>query len=293
MLGRLNGKSEGKLQKEQDSRDDLKRTTYTERRWGSVRFVRGGLLVGEKSRTPEDSNGASHTNPLSDAKPQQPPSQTVLQSLQYNPEESYSRDVGLTVEPLVAGEMSVQKKKKKKKKKSKSRLDVSASNKLGLDANKERTQFQTRVPASVSSTPTLDQSKPEGAPYSEGSVTQQGLGKMEEKISKAERRALRYTKRQKEQESETLYSATSCSTSSGTREIVVEVAENPTATSRHDLGCATIVPVQGSAAMFSGGRHAVRRRYIQQKRLAVNDLKALNEVCANFSDIVNSLTQFL
>jgi Pin2-interacting protein X1 len=37
LLGRLNGKDEDELSKEQKSREDLKRAIYTERRWGSVR----------------------------------------------------------------------------------------------------------------------------------------------------------------------------------------------------------------------------------------------------------------
>ncbi|MCJ1381001.1 telomerase inhibitor [Xylographa soralifera] len=48
LLGRLNGKSEDVLEKEQKSRDDLKRAIYTERRWGALRFVSGGVLVGDK-----------------------------------------------------------------------------------------------------------------------------------------------------------------------------------------------------------------------------------------------------
>ncbi|MCJ1387827.1 telomerase inhibitor [Xylographa bjoerkii] len=48
LLGRLNGKSEDVLEKEQKSRDDLKRAVYTERRWGALRFVSGGVLVGDK-----------------------------------------------------------------------------------------------------------------------------------------------------------------------------------------------------------------------------------------------------
>ena len=48
LLGRLNGKDEDELIKEQKSTEDLKRAIYTERRWGSVRFVNGGFLVGDK-----------------------------------------------------------------------------------------------------------------------------------------------------------------------------------------------------------------------------------------------------
>jgi Pin2-interacting protein X1 len=45
LLGRLNGKDEEELEREQKSREDLKRAIYTERRWGSIRFVPGGFLI--------------------------------------------------------------------------------------------------------------------------------------------------------------------------------------------------------------------------------------------------------
>lgn len=48
LLGRLNGKDEDELEKETKNREDLKRAIYTEQRWGSIRFVRGGFLVGDK-----------------------------------------------------------------------------------------------------------------------------------------------------------------------------------------------------------------------------------------------------
>ncbi|PQE31004.1 hypothetical protein CJF32_00006023 [Rutstroemia sp. NJR-2017a WRK4] len=48
LLGRLNGKEETEIEREQKSREDLKRTIYAERKWGSVRFVKGGVLVGDK-----------------------------------------------------------------------------------------------------------------------------------------------------------------------------------------------------------------------------------------------------
>ena len=52
LLGRLNGKDEEELEREQKSREDLKRAIYTERRWGSVRFVPGGFLIVSVGREP-------------------------------------------------------------------------------------------------------------------------------------------------------------------------------------------------------------------------------------------------
>ena len=49
LLGRLNGKSDVELEKEQRKRDDIKLARYAATKWQAVRFVRGGLLVQEKT----------------------------------------------------------------------------------------------------------------------------------------------------------------------------------------------------------------------------------------------------
>ncbi|KAK2628312.1 hypothetical protein QTJ16_002958 [Diplocarpon rosae] len=48
LLGRLNGKEESEIAKEQKSRDDLRRAIYSERKWGTQRFISGGFLIGDK-----------------------------------------------------------------------------------------------------------------------------------------------------------------------------------------------------------------------------------------------------
>ena len=48
LLGRLNGKQDTKLKKEQNARNDSKRAIYTERRWGVLGFVSGGVLIGDR-----------------------------------------------------------------------------------------------------------------------------------------------------------------------------------------------------------------------------------------------------
>lgn len=60
MLGRLNGKDEGELKKEEDARRDVELRTYQERKFGVVGFVRGGYLVGDRvveSLKDEESDG--------------------------------------------------------------------------------------------------------------------------------------------------------------------------------------------------------------------------------------------
>ena len=48
ILGRLNGKDESQLAKEQDLRSTIQRSNFVDRRWGKLRFVSGGLLIGDE-----------------------------------------------------------------------------------------------------------------------------------------------------------------------------------------------------------------------------------------------------
>ena len=50
LLGRLNGKSVSDIDKNPTQSSNLRSSAYIEYRWGNLRFVSGGLLVGDESR---------------------------------------------------------------------------------------------------------------------------------------------------------------------------------------------------------------------------------------------------
>ena len=47
ILGRLNGKSSSQLDTTPDLRSNARRSAFIDRRWGTLRFVSGGLLAGD------------------------------------------------------------------------------------------------------------------------------------------------------------------------------------------------------------------------------------------------------
>ena len=54
LLGRLNGRSTTDLTKDRIRRSNLRSSAYINQRWGNIRFVSGGLLVGAESRDPAE-----------------------------------------------------------------------------------------------------------------------------------------------------------------------------------------------------------------------------------------------
>jgi Pin2-interacting protein X1 len=65
LLSRLNGKSEESVEGDRQARLVIKTNRYVEARWGPMRFIRGGLLVGDEMKaesTSEESTPASETD---------------------------------------------------------------------------------------------------------------------------------------------------------------------------------------------------------------------------------------
>ncbi|KAG5290270.1 G-patch domain-containing protein [Histoplasma ohiense] len=58
LLGRLNGKSDEELEKEQKKRHDRQLANFVEKRWKTMQFVSGGLLVHEKIQALADVKSA-------------------------------------------------------------------------------------------------------------------------------------------------------------------------------------------------------------------------------------------
>ena len=62
LLGRLNGKTEAKLEAEQQGRDGVRRREYVNQRWGSLQFVSAGFLVRKNPITFETPVAKSYVN---------------------------------------------------------------------------------------------------------------------------------------------------------------------------------------------------------------------------------------
>jgi len=69
LLGRLNGKTEEVLDTERKVREDLKLSRYFEQKFGAVRFIRGGWLVGDQLQTAPDDEAEKDVAEASESAP--------------------------------------------------------------------------------------------------------------------------------------------------------------------------------------------------------------------------------
>ena len=274
LLGRLNGKSETELEQEQNSHDDLKRAIYTERRWGSTRFVSGGLLIGDriaelKDQTTEKNNisdiGASGEDSSRNKKrrrTKEAQAQEVVNTDQLDLG-SPSRSLDLQAEVAALEETSIlviapQSDPHIAVSESAQRHAEKAQRKLEKIQARQARQGDRQDPKSVAISDVVK------FRAKEDDKTRKKANKVQRKLAK---RSLR------ENRSSSMTGGRSKISLEGLHSLVddaeVAVVEGPLYNS--------ITPISASGG-FTGGRHAVRQRYIQHKRMAMMNSTALNEV---------------
>jgi Pin2-interacting protein X1 len=253
ILGRLNGKEE-EVKKEEAWREDIERRGWVAQKYGSMNFVSGGFLVGDKIErkikrevevkveVKEEELSAEETKPkkrrrdtsAEDVKEESAEEEPKLKRKKKNkdlPDQA-------TAEEEV--EKAERKKSKKEKKDKKDKKDKSKSKK-STDSEPE--------PTPLSST-----TNPEP-------VTSKAQRKAEKRARKEEKKAKKALKKAAKEAAE------SSSSDSDT--------ETPTISSAPTTGTST----PSGPAVAPRGYQAVRSRYIRQKKLASMDPQALREVC--------------
>lgn len=227
LLGRLNGKSDEELEKKQNALRDIELGTFHAQRYGSMNFVSGGLLVGDKMEFPK-----STVLPVKKRKAED------MADLE-EPELKKTKGIA-DAEAGLSGNVDKEQKKKAEKKERKERKERESR------AKEERKLQKAARKAEKSSTKSTD-------------GLEKARLKAEKRARKEERRARKEAKRARKAAKDVTRSKPTTETS---------------ASSSESEGTAT-PPV---ADTVFGGRHAVRQRYIMQKRRAHMDPQALKEI---------------
>jgi Pin2-interacting protein X1 len=262
LLGRLNGKDEDELEKEKKSREDLKRAIYSERKWGSTRFVKGGFLIGDRiqplieaeaERVRNLAEGPLYTTGESSGDASSLSESDGERSLLEKPKKSKKRK--LDAEPIAEVVAVKIKKSKKSKKKSETRPEESEVTMDSVqDAKESKKSKKDR--------------KPEGC----GDSAEEE--RRRRKKEKKEKKARNETKRLKKGDSDIGEKLKQISD----RVETTESSESSShGTTKESMIC-TSAQSSGYSTPMMQGRHAVRSRNIAQKRLASMDVASLNQV---------------
>ncbi|KAK3300806.1 protein PXR1 [Chaetomium fimeti] len=268
LLGRLNGKSEETLETERKVRDDVKLSLYMERKFGTIRFVKGGWLVGDQvKQTPDDeAEEAPNSAEVSDAS-----APAAVKS------KKRKADRGSDPED----DKSSKKEKKSKKRKAESEADV---NEEGGKKKKDKKSKTRMTEPEECEAPTVTPETTE-SPDDAGSTSEAGKAKKEKKDKKRDKKDKKDKKEKKEKSRKDRAAAESGAETGDSiskerkrrkKEAVSESSSAPTPaesslSTPSGSGYSTPVPTGSS-------RYLARSRFIAQKKMAFADSAALNQI---------------
>ncbi|WYZ35026.1 hypothetical protein EsH8_I_001302 [Colletotrichum jinshuiense] len=268
LLGRLNGKSTESIDKDRQARAALKSSLYCDNKFGPMRFVSGGWLVGDQLKENPDAEPKEETK--DDVKMEDVPVATEDSS-----KKSKKRKVEESSEDESSSEDEKSRKKRRKEAKKAAKKvkaaeaaaateseEPSATEKKKRKAksakedDSEDTQDETEIKSKK------DKKKKEKKAESDGeeSSDDKASKKKRKGETEAERAARKEEKKRRKEEKRAKKEASRESTSTP----ATTGTSTPTAS--------------GTSTPMLRGHHAVRSRWIAQKRMATMDDKALNQI---------------
>ena len=266
LLGRLNGKDEEEVDKEQKAREDIRREAIMEKRWGLIRFVKGGFLVGDKieeliddntdrtRRGNETAGGSINCDRSSKGRGRGKTKKKAHEDSGDDDDRGWSAgDNPKTVQ--VQGEEA---KTRGDEGRSRGNYDSRSSRLKTRDARKHIAKRKHKEPNAMTPIAVAQ-------PSTISNLSPSEEGNCERKSRRLKRRARESIKRH------------------NAREQVVESGGNQSPSLQHPFLNVTSAESGGSTSEIAPtniprGRHVVRHKYIQQKKKALLDIQALNEV---------------
>ncbi|KAI1461764.1 hypothetical protein F4805DRAFT_413287 [Annulohypoxylon moriforme] len=277
LLGRLNGKSEEVIEKEREVRSGIKTNLYVERKYGLMRFVSGGLLVGDqmKGLTSTDIKPLTSEEESDDKSAVKLEDPTTLPTKKQKKEKKSKKRKAEDSESVNSSD-AVHEKKRKKRSKDK----VSRDNSIDTEGTEETSKKKSKKSKPKDDDETRPEKKKskkskkdsEDKTEYNGTSTVSGDAPLEKPLSKEERRARKKEKKAKKQKQlETPGSSTEAAGSTDTPDSIPFLTPQESGTST-PIGTGTSTP-QGLSA-----RHYARSRHIASKRMAMADMAALNQI---------------
>ncbi|KAK3488946.1 uncharacterized protein B0T23DRAFT_397525 [Neurospora hispaniola] len=266
LLGRLNGKSEDVLEAEKQKRENHIRNHYLEQKIGTIRFVRGGWLVGDvvKEKVTEE-DGVPQSDTL-DQQVETVPSQDT-KGAELTKGKSKKRKAGSDEED------EKEEKKDKKLKKRKTDTEAETDSESSRSKKKERKdKKEKKDKKDKKKLKDAKQSEESSSDDVESSATETKKSKKDKKKEKKEKKDKKKDKKEKKRKEKGLSdSATESEDSkSKAQKRTKDGAETETSTPG---GSGTSTPTVTSSTRF-----LARQRFIAQKKMAFTDSAALNQI---------------
>ncbi|TGJ79381.1 hypothetical protein E0Z10_g9382 [Xylaria hypoxylon] len=273
LLGRLNGKSEETIEKQRQVRSEIKTDLFVERRYGPMRFVSGGLLVGDQKMeelvdkkpalTPIKDESMSETSEVESVKKEKKKKEKKSKKRKASdPDESDTSD-------------SKREKKRKKRSKaskepSKDDTEVEKSTKKKNDKKGKRSKRSEQALGEEKDTePIESEVKRKKSKKSKDTPQQESLSNSAEASEDGASEKARKKEKKRERKRKQVDNAEAS--------VVTATTESSTAIPQ-DSGSSTPSNTGASTPQALSARHRSRSRNIASKRLAFGDMQALNQI---------------
>ncbi|KAJ8133499.1 hypothetical protein O1611_g124 [Lasiodiplodia mahajangana] len=279
LLGRLNGKSEETLDKERQVRSEIKTNLFVERKYGPMRFVSGGLLVGDQIKMAELVDNKSASTPIKDEPTSESSDAEPIKKAKKEKKEKKSKKR----KAIDSEETDTSDRKRENKRKKRSKADeeleiddieVEKSTKKKKDKKEKKSKHSEKaLEDEMDAEPVESEAKPKKNKKSKDAPQQESLSSSIETpkgttSEKAKKKDKKREKRRKEADS----------TEAG---IIIATTVSSTTTSTatpQDSGSSTPISTGTSIPLALSARHRSRARHIAAKKMAFSDTTALNQI---------------
>ncbi|CAK7562433.1 MAG: telomerase inhibitor [Sporothrix epigloea] len=250
LLGRLNGQSEEVTEKQRQARENVRMTLYVERRYGPMRFVRGGFLIGDDETKSGDADLTTTTITLKSGDHTATSSPSILSD----------DDTTGSDSKAARKETKKEKNKEEKKSRSKKRKTTDGENDKDVDLSEKKRKRR----------------KKEDALEDGGKLNEGKTKKKDKKLDKEEKEKLdksgRKSKKERKDKKEKKKDLQRRNEESG------EDVELDSGTATPSESEQAVAAVPRSFTSTSSSSRLARRRYINQKRAALSDPQALKQI---------------
>ncbi|KAI8954813.1 hypothetical protein F4801DRAFT_450982 [Xylaria longipes] len=265
LLGRLNGKSEEILEKERQVRSEIKTNLVVERKYGPMRFVSGGLLVGDQMMAElVDKKPAStpiKDEPISEASEDD----SVKKQKKGKKDKKDKKRKASESEEADTSDSKREKKRKKRPNADEESMNDSAGIEKSAKKNKEkkRSKRSEMEPEEESNAGPIESEVKRKKSKSKNGDTS------EDAVSEKARRKEKKKEKKRKQADGTEASVVTATIASSTTTLTAIP---------QDSGSSTPSNTGASAPHALSARHRARSRNIASKKMAFGDMQALNQI---------------
>ncbi|KAF1942690.1 hypothetical protein EJ02DRAFT_401875 [Clathrospora elynae] len=268
ILGRLNGK-EAEVKKEEERREEIEKRAFVYRKYGMMNFVSGGFLVGDKITKKDDIKKEAEVETEVKSEPESDDGASDKKSRKRKRERAeLTAEEGRTED-----EPKLKRKRKSMDLREQARKDIdneSSKAKKEKKDKKDKSKKSKKASSSESEFSTSDAPTPASDPEP---LTDKARRKAEKKVRKEEKKLKKALKKAAKKAAKA--SADSDDSSSESE----EDGSTPSATTLSSVPVSgTSTPASAGLTFNPRGMHAVRQRYIRQKKAATMDAQAMREI---------------